>query len=374
MKILIAVGTRPNFVKVTQFKKVAREMGDCDVKIVHTGQHYDRFMSGVFFDQFNLHPDYFLALEAGNPAAQLGEITTKMANLIATVKPDIILVPGNGNSTLAAALAANKSGVPLGHLESGLRSFDKTESEEINRVVTDELSTIHFATEEAGCQNLTEAGIDNSTVHFVGNTMIDTLVAYKEEIDNSKALEKLELSPSEYGIITMHKPKYVDNSQGLTFLANLLETLCDSRKYVLPLHPRTKKYIDLYGIRERLDKIENLKITWPLGYFAMQRLVRDSAVVITDSGGLQEESTFHGVPCLTLGDCTERPVTVEVGTNTLVPLDLDAITKAVKAQENRKGAIPKLWDGRATERILNILVHGKTKLPGEDVLSKEQLN
>ncbi|NNE55402.1 MAG: UDP-N-acetylglucosamine 2-epimerase (non-hydrolyzing), partial [Flavobacteriales bacterium] len=201
-KILISVGTRPNFIKVTQFKRIAEQMGNCEVKIVHTGQHYDRFMSGVFFDQFNLHPDYFLALETRKTAEQLGEMTMKLADLMASYKPDLVVVPGNVNSTLAAALAAKKSGIQVAHLESGLRSFDPHSPEENNRIMIDQLSDLYFITEENGVKNLESEGKSPTAMHFVGNTMIDTLVAFKDEIEASTILDQHNLSAKAYSLMT----------------------------------------------------------------------------------------------------------------------------------------------------------------------------
>jgi UDP-N-acetylglucosamine 2-epimerase (non-hydrolysing) len=355
-KILISVGTRPNFIKVTQFKKVAKAMGKCDIRIVHTGQHYDRFMSHVFFDQFNLHPDYFLSLEASSPAGQVGEIIMKMSNLIADYTPDILVVPGNVNSTIAAAIAGNKTGTKLAHLESGLRSFDRTMPEEINRIITDELSDLYFVTESSGMENLRSEGLDSGNAFLVGNTMIDTLVAYDEEIDKSSVLDQYGLDPKGYALMTMHRPATVDNSQGLTFLLGLLERVCEQMPLVFPVHPRTTKNIELYGLKDRFNSIENLTVTEPLDYFGFQKLIKHAKIILTDSGGIQEESTFRHVPCLTIRPNTERPVTCEIGTNALVESDIDSIMEKMKTHVEAKGEIPPKWDGRATERVMDVLM------------------
>lgn len=355
-KILVSVGTRPNFIKVTQFKRVAREMGKCDIRIVHTGQHYDRFMSSVFFDQFNLHPDYFLALESSSPSAQIGEIIMKMSNLIADYTPDILVVPGDVNSTIAAAIAANKTGTKLAHLESGLRSFDRSMPEEINRIITDELADYFFVTEQSGMDNLKKEKLDMGNAHFVGNTMIDTLVAFEPEIEQADILEQHNLEKGNYTLMTMHRPATVDNSQGLTFLLGLIERVCEKMPLVFPVHPRTTKNLELFGLADRFNKIENLKITRPLGYFAFQRLVRDAKAILTDSGGIQEETTYRQVPCLTIRPNTERPITCDIGTNALIESDVDVIMNKLKTHVDVQGQIPPMWDGKATERVMEVLM------------------
>lgn len=355
-KILISVGTRPNFIKVTQFKRVAKALGKCDIRIVHTGQHYDRFMSSVFFDQFNLHPDYFLSLESSSPAAQVGEIIMKMSNLIVDYAPDVLVVPGDVNSTIAAALAANKTGAKLAHLESGLRSYDRTMPEEVNRIITDELSDYFFVTENSGMQNLRAEGLDSGNAFMIGNTMIDTLVAFEDQIDKSNILSEHGIDAGGYTLMTMHRPATVDNSHGLTFLMNLLERVCAQMPLVFPVHPRTTKNIELFGLKKRFDSIENLKVTGPLDYFAFQKLVRDAKIILTDSGGIQEESTFRQVPCLTIRPNTERPVTCEIGTNALVESDVDLIMKKMTTHVDKKGEIPPMWDGHATERVMDVLM------------------
>lgn len=357
-KILIIVGTRPNFIKVTQFKEVVKKHTDITVEIVHTGQHYDNKMAEVFFEQFNLKPDYFLNTPPGSANSQMAHIMLKLEELIQQVKPDLILVVGDVNSTLAGALTANKAGIKLGHVESGLRSNDRTMPEEINRILTDELADYFFVTEQSGYDNLIREGKSQENVFFVGNTMIDTLVAFEEQVQNSSILNQLNLRAGEYVLMTMHRPATVDNSEGLNKLIELIEMISDKYNIVFPVHPRTISKFKEFNLYDRIEKLKGLKLTEPLDYFSFQKLIVDCKLIITDSGGIQEESTFRQKPCLTLRPNTERPSTVDIGTNTLVPFDLKIIQKHIAKIEDgtyKKGQVPPLWDGKATERILRIV-------------------
>ncbi|MCB0760504.1 MAG: UDP-N-acetylglucosamine 2-epimerase (non-hydrolyzing) [Flavobacteriales bacterium] len=354
-KILISVGTRPNFIKVTRFKECARNHPNLEIRIVHTGQHYDRLMSSVFFEQFGLQPDYYLTLESRLPSMQMGEITMKIGELLDAWKPDLLVVPGDVNSTLAAALAANKAGVPLAHLESGLRSHDRTMPEEINRILTDEITETYFITEQSGMDNLLLEGTRREQLHFVGNTMIDTLVAFESEIEQSTILEDLGIRQMPYLLMTMHRPSNVDNEAGLIFIRDLLQGATTDFNVVFPMHPRTWKKIDEFNLRSDFEALSRLTITDPLDYFAFQKLIKHTRMILTDSGGIQEESTFRQVPCLTIRDNTERPVTCELGTNELVPRDARTVLSKMTTNMTKKGIIPPLWDGKATERILEII-------------------
>lgn len=358
-KILIVIGTRPNFIKVTQFKKIAQQFSNLDVKLVHTGQHFDEKMADVFFKQFHLEPDFFLNISPASPNSQMAEIMIKLENLIKTTyQPDIIMVVGDVNSTLAAAITANKLGINLAHLESGLRSFDKTMPEEFNRIITDKLSQSFFVTEPSGLQHLNEEGVSNESIHFVGNTMIDTLVAFQTEIEASPIIHDLNLLNKPFVLMTMHRPATVDTKDGLEKLINLIQEITQQYNIVFPIHPRTFHKIEEFGFKKLISKNKNLNLTEPLDYFAFQKLIKYSEFILTDSGGIQEESTFVKVPCLTLRPNTERPVTVTEGTNTLVPFDIAVIKKHIHEIENnsyKKGTIPELWDGKSTQRILNII-------------------
>jgi UDP-N-acetylglucosamine 2-epimerase (non-hydrolysing) len=358
-KALVIVGTRPNFIKVTQFRQEA-VLHHIDLKIAHTGQHFDDKMADVFFRQLNLVPDYFLNISPKASAnTQIAEIMISLENLVNnSFRPDLLVVVGDVNSTLAGALTANKLNIKLAHVESGLRSYDNTMPEEHNRVLTDRISNLFFVTEQSGYDNLISEKVDKNAVFFVGNTMIDTMVTFEKDIEFSPVLSDLELEPQRFVLITMHRPATVDSKQGLEKLARLLEELDKTYTMVFPAHPRTIKNIDTLGLKEKFAAIKRLKFTEPLDYFAFQKLIKYSKFVLTDSGGIQEESTFLKVPCLTLRSNTERPVTCTTGTNTLVPFDVPEVLNYIHSIEKgnyKKGNIPKLWDGKATSRIFDIL-------------------
>ena len=358
-KVLIVVGTRPNFIKVTRFKKVAAERGTIDVRIVHTGQHFSANMADVFFEQFGLTPDLFLNIGAGSPTAQMAAIMTGLEKVIADERPDLVMVVGDVNSTLAAALVANKMGVRIGHLESGLRSFDRSMPEEHNRILADQLTDHFFITEQSGLDNLRKEGRPEEALHFVGNTMIDTLVAFEAQVQASPVLNELGLGDGGHVLMTIHRPATVDVPERLSELLDLIADVCASgRKVVFPIHPRTVKNIAAFGLKAKADAIQGLVLTEPLDYFAFQKLIATCAFILTDSGGIQEESTFRRVPCLTLRPNTERPSTITIGSNELVPLDMRAVREAIARIENgsfKKGEVPPLWDGHATERIMDVL-------------------
>lgn len=357
-KVLIVVGTRPNFIKVTRFKKVAAERGTIDVRIVHTGQHFSANMADVFFEQFGLVPDIFMNIGAGSPNGQMAAIMRDLEPIIAAEKPDLLMVVGDVNSTLAAAITANKMGVRIGHLESGLRSFDRTMPEEHNRVLTDRITDHFFITEESGLDNLLREGEPQEKLHFVGNTMIDTLVAFEPQVQASDVLAQLGLGNGGHVLMTIHRPATVDVPERLSELLDLIAEVSATRKVVFPIHPRTVKNIEAFGLKAKCDAIKGLVLTEPLDYFAFQKLIATCAFILTDSGGIQEESTFRQVPCLTLRPNTERPSTVTIGSNELVPLEMDAVRKAIARIENgtfKKGQVPPLWDGHATERIFDVL-------------------
>lgn len=360
MKIYILVGTRPNFIKVTQFKKLAAQLfPSLSISIIHTGQHYDEKMADVFFRQFNLIPDYYLNISSASANKQIADIMIKLEGLVDKIgMPDVFLVPGDVNSTMAGAVFANKFNIKLGHIEAGLRSFDRSMPEEFNRIVTDELCDMYFVTEPSGIQHLRNEKKDVSAIHYVGNTMIDTMVAFEDQIEASAILKNLVLEEGQFVLMTMHRPATVDNKYELQKLLQLTEYLTGRYKIVFPIHPRTKKNAKEFGLYDRLANNKRLICTGPLDYFAFQKLIKTCAFIITDSGGIQEESTFRQKPCLTLRPNTERPVTVDEGTNTLLNFDIDMVKKYILEIENgqyKKGKIPALWDGKATERILSVL-------------------
>ena len=357
-KILVVVGTRPNFVKVTQFKRVAAGYPGIDLRIVHTGQHYTAALTDVFFDQFGLQPDFFLDTPPGSPNAQMANIMLRLEQLIgASFRPDLLVVVGDVNSTLAAALAANKLGVRIAHLEAGLRSFDRAMPEEINRILTDQVSDYYFVTEQSGLNNLAQESATGAAF-FVGNTMIDTMVAYDAQIRAARVTEDLGLVDGQYVLMTMHRPATVDVPEALGRLVALIEEVAASYGIVFPIHPRTVARLREFGLEERLRGCCGLRLIEPLDYFAFQRLIAGAACILTDSGGVQEESTFRGIPCLTLRDNTERPSTVTLGTNRLATFEVGTLlgqVREIRAGRWPRGTVPPLWDGRATERIMDII-------------------
>ena len=356
--ILIVVGTRPNFIKVTQFKKIASKyFSHLTITILHTGQHFDDNMSKVFFDQFNLHPDVFLNAESGRPASQIASIIQKLDAYVAGNRPDIILSPGDVNSTLATSIVANKNSIPLGHIESGLRSEDLGMPEEHNRILADNLANHLFVTEPSGLNNIANEELAGK-VHYVGNTMIDTMVAFQNEIDEAAYYNSLGLKSQDYILLTMHRPATVDNEKGVLFVKSLITEMLQKRDVVFPAHPRTINKMKEFGVFEELKGLKGLHFLPPLGYFQFQNLVKNAFCCVTDSGGIQEETTFAQVPCLTLRPNTERPITIEKGTNTLLSNDVALVINYLDSIANgsyKKGEIPELWDGKATRRILEAL-------------------
>ncbi len=296
-KIYLLVGTRPNFIKITRFKALSK---DAAISIIHTGQHFDDNMANVFFDQFQLKPDYFLEVGGLSPTSQIGQIILKLETLFIEIgNPDYLIVPGDVNSTLAGAIVANKMGIKLVHLESGLRSRDQLMPEEHNRTLTDYMSDICFVTEQSGLENLKEEK-NLADIHFVGNTMIDTLVHFEPEIEKSAILKELAIDKGEYILTTFHRPSNVDAKQSLDKMVDLLSWLATYKKVVIPMHPRTLKMLEKFELLKTIKGNDSIIITKPLGYFEFQKLIKYSLVVITDSGGIQEETTYRQVPCLTV--------------------------------------------------------------------------
>lgn len=357
-KLLIVVGTRPNFIKVTRMRAVALQRGDWDVRLVHTGQHFDDRMSTVFFDQFGLVPDHWLGISPGTPNTQMAHIMLGLEQVVQQERPAAIMVVGDVNSTLAAALTANKCGVPLVHLESGLRSGDRGMPEEINRILTDRITDVFLVTEPSGARNLVAEGVAADRIHFTGNTMIDTLVAYEDRIQASDVLKRMGLGCGGQVLMTIHRPATVDDPDRLKELVGLVEHVARDHPIVFPVHPRTMGNIERFGLKERLLAVPGLHLGEPMDYFAFQKLIATCAFVITDSGGIQEETTYRRVPCLTVRPNTERPVTVWEGTNELMTFDPEAMRNAIDRIHGgayKKGRIPDRWDGHATERVFEAL-------------------
>lgn len=366
-KIALCVGTRPNFIKITQFEKHILSCKDISIDLVHTGQHFDENMSTVFFQELGLRkPDFYLNAKGDHQIEVITDIMVKFQNYIEANRPDFILVPGDVNSSLACAFVANRNNIPLGHIESGLRSFDRSMPEEINRILIDDLSDLFFVTEQSGIDNLVAEGKNKNQIHFVGNTMIDTLLAFQKEIDQNTVLSRLGINES-YGTLTFHRPSNVDNPDQLTTLVDTIVEISKRIKLVFTVHPRTLQNLKKFHLYDLLDGNENIKIVGALGYFDFMKLVKNSSFILTDSGGIQEESSFLNIPCLTVRENTERPITLTNGSNELIALNknhilykIDQLIQVSKPPRNFN-EIP-FWDGRSTERIVEVLCKYLTKV------------
>jgi UDP-N-acetylglucosamine 2-epimerase (non-hydrolysing) len=323
--------------------------------LVHTGQHYDETMSQIFLDELGVGaPDYLLEVGSGSHSQQAARVMERLEPVLLEVEPEVVLVPGDVNSTMAAAIVAAKLQIPLGHVEAGLRSFDRTMPEEINRILADQVSDLLFIHSPEAVDNLVREGCAPDRIHFVGNTMIDTLVAMRGRIEAQHAPERHALEPGRYLVVTLHRPALVDGPLLADAMAQL-EAVARDLTVVFPAHPRTRAGLDALGLT---PEAEGLRLIEPVGYVEFLSLVASSAGVVTDSGGIQEETTFLGIPCFTLRDNTERPVTVDQGTNTLLGLRPDRIAEVpslIAASAARPARVPELWDGSAAERIADVL-------------------
>lgn len=356
-RIYLVAGARPNFMKIAPLYRQLHAAPGFDVQVVHTGQHYDRTMSDVFFQQLGL-PVPHVSLDVGSAphGAQTGRVLERFEAALLANRPAAVIVVGDVNSTLACALAAVKIQYPDGsrplvaHVEAGLRSGDRSMPEEINRMLTDAICDLLFTTEEQARCNLLREGVDERRIHFVGNVMIDCLVATWPRIEACRAWEALGLRRDAYGVVTLHRPSNVDRDEALMPLVKAFERIAERAPLVFPVHPRTRARLEAAGVRQQ----NGVHMTEPMGYVEFMSLVSGARLVLTDSGGVQEESTFLGVPCLTLRDNTERPITITHGTNTLVgsrPADLAGVAFQSLSQRPASRGMPPLWDGRAAERI-----------------------
>jgi UDP-N-acetylglucosamine 2-epimerase (non-hydrolysing) len=370
VKVINICGARPNFMKIAPLMRAFAQRPEIDARIVHTGQHYDDAMSRSFFDDLHIpRPDINLEVGSASHAVQTGLIMQRFEPVVLEEKPDAVLVVGDVNSTIACGLVAAKLQVPLIHVEAGLRSFDRTMPEEVNRVLTDAISELLFVTEPAGVENLLHEGVAREKIHLVGNVMIDTLLAHREMAEKSDVLERLKLSPQKYGVLTLHRPSNVDDPRVLAGILDALQEIQAETPLVFPVHPRTRGNLERSGLAGRLAAMPGMRIIDPLGYLDFLKLMSRAAVVLTDSGGIQEETTVLGVPCLTLRANTERPVTAEHGTNQVVGMSPERILAAYRRVQAGKVTprVPELWDGRAAERIAEIMVRwhvvGRTAPP-----------
>lgn len=359
MKIICVAGARPNFIKIAPLMEAFNAKAGIDPFLVHTGQHYDEKMSDLFFRQLGIpEPDIDLGIGSASHAVQTAEIMKAFEPVVQMQKPDAVLVVGDVNSTIACGLVAAKLGVTLIHVEAGLRSFDRSMPEEINRILTDAISDYLFVTEISGVENLKNEGIHEEKIHLVGNVMIDTLLKHKARSDASRILKTLGVAPQSYAVLTMHRPSNVDDREVLDGIFDALEIIQTDLPIVFPIHPRTRNNIEAFDFSERIADMRNLKLTEPVGYLDFLKLMSDAKLVLTDSGGIQEETTILKVPCITMRENTERPVTVEVSANALVGTGRDDILSAYRravASDLSNIQTPDLWDGRAAQRIAQIL-------------------
>jgi UDP-N-acetylglucosamine 2-epimerase (non-hydrolysing) len=355
MRIACVVGARPNFMKIAPVLRAMRPLRELRSMLVHTGQHYDSGMSDVFFRDLEIaEPDLHLGVGSGSQAEQTGRIMVAFEAVVDRERPDLVLVVGDVNSTLACSLVAAKAEIPVAHVEAGLRSFDRSMPEEINRLVTDALSAHLFTTSPDADENLRREGVPPERIYRVGNVMIDTLMAFAERAEGSSVRRDLGLDP-EYALMTLHRPSNVDGAAALRGIFSGLETLARRIQVVFPVHPRTARMLKEFGIP---TEFPGLRIVEPQGYLDFIHLERHARLVLTDSGGIQEETTVLGVPCLTLRANTERPITLTQGTNVLVGNDPKRIVEeALRVLDGgeRPHRIPDLWDGRAAERIAEVL-------------------
>lgn len=361
MKIVIIVGTRPNFMKAAPLIYELKKHNTSPI-LIHTGQHYDFKMSKLFFDELCLpRPDEYLNCAENSGQDDIrGTIKQSVKEALKRHNPDLVIVVGDVNSTVAGAEAAHELGIKVAHVEAGLRSFDSSMPEENNRIRTDKISDFLFTTEKSGNINLDNEGISSDKIFFVGNVMIDTLLTHSKNASKSKIIETIGIKKDNYCTLTLHRPSNVDTKAGLEKIFSILGKIQEKIKIAFPMHPRTRKNIENYNLKNKLENMKNVIVTEPLGYLDFLWLMSNSKIILTDSGGIQEEATVLGIPCITLRESTERPVTVEQGTNLLVSTNEGKVVKkAMEVIENKikiKAKIPELWDGKAAERIVKILL------------------
>lgn len=360
-KTLLVAGARPNFMKIAPIYRESLRRSEVECRIVHTGQHYDQEMSQAFFDDLDLpSPDRFLSAGSGSHAEQTARIMVAFEKVCLEERPQLVMVVGDVNSTLACSIVAKKLGIVVAHVEAGLRSFDLSMPEEINRMVTDAITDEFFVTEESGVTNLLREGKSAHRVHLVGHVMIDNLLHQARRLENvdTDLFPSLVHKNGAYGFVTLHRPSNVDSRETFCEVASALEEISKELRLLFPVHPRTKGRMDEFGIQLG----SNVTLLPPLGFQESLFLWKDARVVLTDSGGLQEETTALGVPCVTLRENTERPITVELGTNILAGNKKSGILSAYRTARNegKTGRIPPLWDGRASERIWDLMLRERS--------------
>ncbi len=353
-EILMIAGARPNFMKIAPIAAALRDTPGLSAQIVHTGQHYDRQMSDLFFEQLGIpEPALRLGVGSGTHAVQTAEVMSRLEPILLQRRPALVLVVGDVNSTVAAALVASKLGISVAHVEAGLRSFDRTMPEEINRVVTDAISDLLFVSEPSGVANLSREGVAGERIHLVGNVMIDTLRRFRAQADGLRMPEQFGLADRDYAVLTLHRPANVDDPERLGALLEPVTELADDMPVIFPVHPRTRAVLKTLHAAHQ----PGLRLLEPLGYLEFLGLMSAARLVLTDSGGIQEETTVLGVACVTLRNNTERPITITEGTNRLGGTSTEGLREAIAAARAAKyaGRMPALWDGRAAIRIVQIL-------------------
>jgi len=359
VKVIFVGGARPNFIKIAPILDEVKKISSIEPILVHTGQHYDRELSEVFFEELGIpKPDRYLGAGSGSHAGQTAKVMIEFEEVLLSVRPRLVTVVGDVNSTLACSVTSAKLHVPVAHVEAGLRSFDRTMPEEINRIVTDSLSTLLFTTCEDANVNLAHEGVRPERIRFVGNVMIDSLEKHKEIAKKSDVLERLSLRERNYGVLTLHRPSNVDDTNVLSRILSAIERIQERMPVVFPVHPRTRRNLASGVVKSKVQSSKSLVLLDPLGYIDFLRLLLSSRLILTDSGGIQEESTVLGVPCLTLRENTERPVTVSAGTNTIVGTDPEKIVheaEEIIAGRGKEGRVPPLWDGKASSRIASAI-------------------
>jgi len=359
MKILNVAGARPNFMKIAPIMAAMGRNARIDPMLVHTGQHYDQRMSDLFFHQLGIpKPDVNLGVGSASHAVQTAEIMKSFEPVLLEHRPDAVLVVGDVNSTIACGLVAVKLGIQLIHVEAGLRSFDRTMPEEINRLLTDSISDLLLCSEPSGVENLRREGVADSKIHLVGNVMIDTLVKNRERAQQSPILEDLGLTAGEYVVLTLHRPANVDDATVLGRLLDAFEAIDRDCPIVFPVHPRTRNNLAKLGLSERIEGLTNLRLIEPAGYLDFLRLMSSAKAVLTDSGGIQEETTILRVPCITLRPNTERPITAEIGSSRIVGNDPAKIIEAWQSIQSNTWPtpqVPLLWDSHAADRIVTVI-------------------
>ena len=359
LKLINVVGARPNFMKIAPLMEAYRGCHHINPILVHTGQHYDRNMSSWFFDELGIpKPDINLEVGSASHAVQTAEILKAFEPVVTECRPDLVVVVGDVNSTIACGLVAVKMGIKLAHVEAGLRSFDRAMPEEINRILTDSISDLLFCTEQSGVDNLKKEGISHDKIHLVGNVMIDTLLKNRSRAESSNILHRLQLDGDRYAVLTLHRPANVDDQKVFGKILDALDIIQKYMPIVFPIHPRTRNNLFSAYWGDRVKNMTGLKLLDPIGYIDFLKLMSSASVVLTDSGGIQEETTILQVPCLTLRENTERPATVEYGSNRLVGMNTEKIITAFKVIEYERiinCQAPPLWDGKAAERIVEII-------------------